>query len=54
VEEMDGGEVSISRLLRAWMYLGWSNLQRNPCPGYDAELAEATKNGEEKLRALGG
>ena len=36
------------------MYLGRSKLQRDPCPGYDTELAEATKDGEEKLRALGG
>jgi hypothetical protein len=36
------------------VYLGRSKLQRDPCPGYDTELAEPTKNGEEKLRALGG
>ena len=36
------------------MYLGRSNLQRNPSPGYDTDLAEATKDGEEKLRAPGG
>jgi hypothetical protein len=47
-------------LLEGWlgvcicMYLGRSKLQRNPCPGYDTELAKPTKNGEEKLRALGG
>lgn len=37
-----------------YMYLGRSKLQRNPCPGDDTELAKPTKNGEEKLRALGG